>query len=101
MAQEMGYRVPEDLSIIGFDSTDFCEETRPTLTSVAQPLPELGEQAAERIVEKITTGHCELLEAMLPCYLDVRGSTSPIGQPSQVGPPIPSFDERSFTPSSR
>ena len=74
--QTVGIRVPEDLSFVGFDSTDFCELQRPALTSVSQPLIGLGEAAVERLVE-IMRGDTEVKsETVLPCGLDVRKSTA-------------------------
>jgi LacI family transcriptional regulator len=82
LAQEQGHRVPEDLSIVGFDSTAFCEETRPSLTSISQPLYKIGEQAAEQLIELLTKGFCDPLELVLPCGLDIRGSTM---SPASIG----------------
>jgi DNA-binding LacI/PurR family transcriptional regulator len=76
MAQEYGHNIPEDLSIIGFDSTDFCEETRPSLTSISQPLFHIGERAAEQLIQLLAGGSCDPLELLLPCGLDIRGSTT-------------------------
>lgn len=75
VAQQYGHRVPEDLSIIGFDSTDFCEESRPSLTSISQPLFEIGERAVNQLIQLLSGGSCDPLELLLPCGLDIRGST--------------------------
>jgi LacI family transcriptional regulator len=74
--QAHGIRVPDDLSIIGFDSTDFCELQKPALTSVSQPLIGLGEVAVERLVETMRGDAEVLIETVLPCDLDVRKSTA-------------------------
>jgi DNA-binding LacI/PurR family transcriptional regulator len=76
LAQAYGHRVPMDLSIIGFDSTDFCDEIRPGLTSISQPLFQIGESAAKRLIAILAEGSCDPLELVLPCGLDVRGSTT-------------------------
>lgn len=70
-----GIRIPEDLSIIGFDSTGFCDELRPRLTSVSQPLFDIGWKAAEQLLLSISGGQPDPLELVVPCGLDVRGST--------------------------
>jgi LacI family transcriptional regulator len=74
-AQEFGHRVPDDLAVIGWDSTDFCNEIRPTLTSVSQPLFELGGCATHQLIRLIAGEALSPLELILPCRLEVRGST--------------------------
>jgi LacI family gluconate utilization system Gnt-I transcriptional repressor len=48
-----GIRVPEDLSIIGFNDLEFCSSTFPTLSSVATPRHEMARRAAEIVLEVI------------------------------------------------
>lgn len=76
-AQRHGISVPYDLSVVGFDSTSFCEELRPTLTSVHQPLFELGKFAIDLLVQRMRGSECNPPEVVVPCGLDVRGSTAP------------------------
>jgi LacI family gluconate utilization system Gnt-I transcriptional repressor len=51
--QRRGIRVPEDVSIIGFNDLEFCASTFPTLTSVATPRHEMARRAAAIILEII------------------------------------------------
>ncbi len=51
--QRRGIRVPDDLSIIGFNDLEFCSTTFPTLTSVATPRHEMARRAAEIVLEII------------------------------------------------
>ena len=51
--QEKGYRIPEDISIIGFDDLPFCEISSPRLTSVRVPKQEMGRLAVRKIIEII------------------------------------------------
>jgi DNA-binding LacI/PurR family transcriptional regulator len=76
-AQKLGIRVPDDLSVVGFDSTSYCEELRPTLTSVYQPLGAMGAKAIDLLVDRIKGERTEPHEVVFPCSLDVRGSTMP------------------------
>ncbi len=46
-AKELGMRVPEDVAVIGFDDIKFAEVMDPPLTTVAQPLHEMGKKAME------------------------------------------------------
>ncbi len=75
-AQARGLRVPEDLSVVGFDSTAYCNEIRPRLTSVSQPLFAMGEGAIDLLVETIGNGRSSRLEVNYPCGFDVRESTT-------------------------
>jgi LacI family transcriptional regulator len=75
-APDYGVRVPEDLAVIGFDSTEFCEELRPTLTSVSQPLHLIGLHAVGLLIRLIDGAPVEELELVLPCGLDIRESSN-------------------------
>ncbi len=68
-------RIPEHLSIVGFDSTSYCDELRPGLTSVSQPLFTMGERAIDQLVRVISDDWSGPLEVVFPCGLDIRGST--------------------------
>lgn len=51
--QEKGYRVPEDISIIGFDDLPFCEISSPRLTSLRVPKQEMGKLAVRKIIDML------------------------------------------------
>jgi len=51
--RKIGIRVPEDVSIIGFDDIDISPLTYPSLTTVSQPLYEIGIRSAERLIKRI------------------------------------------------
>lgn len=74
--QSAGFRVPEDISIIGFDSTMYCELQKPTLTSISQPLTQMGALAVDLLVQVIDGEIPNPLETIVPCGLDVRASTA-------------------------
>jgi LacI family transcriptional regulator len=74
-AQKYGYNVPNDLAVVGFDSTDFCNEISPSLTSISQPLFDIGASAASQLMKLINGDPLDSLELLLPCGLDIRGST--------------------------
>ncbi len=75
-AARLGIRIPEDVSVVGFDSTPFCEQLRPSLTSISQPLSLMGEKAIDLLVERINNPSSLARELVIPCGLDVRESTS-------------------------
>lgn len=75
-ARKNGLRVPEDLSIVGFDGTYQAEESIPPLTSVAQPLQEMGRAALRAVLRQL---HGEALDSQrveLATHLVIRGSSS-------------------------
>ncbi|MDO5574363.1 MAG: LacI family DNA-binding transcriptional regulator [bacterium] len=54
--QESGYKIPEDVSIIGFDDLPYCEIVSPRLTSLRVPKQEMGRMAVRRMLEMIKYG---------------------------------------------
>ncbi|GGZ47466.1 LacI family transcriptional regulator [Streptomyces subrutilus] len=73
--RDAGIRIPEDVSVAGFDDLPFCGDTAPALTTVRVPLREAGTLAAH-----LVTGRRPLPPGgitTLPTELMVRGSTAP------------------------
>lgn len=52
-ANEKGMKIPEDISVIGFDNIPFSQTVFPTLTTVAQPINDMAELAVDLLIEKI------------------------------------------------
>lgn len=50
---ELGVKIPEELSVIGFDNAEFARACKPKLTIVTQPLEEIGKNVAELILKRI------------------------------------------------
>jgi len=76
-AQEWGLRLPDDLSIIGFDSTAQCLLTSPPLTSIRQPIREIADCAADILVRRIRGEAVEETHRLFTPTLDERGSCAP------------------------
>ena len=55
--RDAGYRIPEDVSIIGFDDMPNCEYITPPLTTIQVPIQFMGEIATVRIIQLIE-GQC-------------------------------------------
>lgn len=73
--REMGWRVPEDVALVGFDNWDvMAASCRPPLTTIDMNLTELGRLAATLLLHAIE-GHPEAGVHELPCQLVVREST--------------------------
>lgn len=79
-----GFSLPDDLSIVGFDSSEVCERSNPPLTSVRQPVYEMGYAAARKLIAKIRSEDDSSSPSIYPLTLDVRGSTLAPKQPSSM-----------------
>jgi len=72
-----GLRIPQDISIVGFDSTSACLNVDPPLTSVQQPIIAMARRATRILVSMIADKGFTPQQIVFPPQLDVRGSTSP------------------------
>ncbi|WP_034336827.1 LacI family DNA-binding transcriptional regulator [Deinococcus misasensis] len=81
MAQDLGFRVPQDVSIVGFDDLPIAAASRPALTTVHQPLQRMGEVAVQMLVALIE-GHTPEQPGPFPTELVVRESTAPPQTPA-------------------
>lgn len=74
-AEDSGYRVPEDISVMGFDDIPIAGAYRPGITTVRQPVHELGVQAAQMLLQQIRQKEGYVKEArILPHEIIARGS---------------------------
>jgi LacI family transcriptional regulator len=70
-----GLRVPEDVSIVGFDDIPQAASVRPALTTVRQPLEQMGRVATQMLLDLLKNPDKEITRIELPTELIVRGST--------------------------
>jgi LacI family transcriptional regulator len=77
-AAARGLRVPDDLSVTGFDDIDVSRATTPRLTTVRQPLQEMGRTAVTMLMRQLDGHPHEALSMELETRLIVRGSTGPV-----------------------
>lgn len=75
-AQGQGLSVPGDLSVVGFDDNPAAKTCRPGLTTVRQPLEEMGSTAVELLVEKIASPARSARHATVPYEIIVRNSVA-------------------------
>lgn len=80
--EQFGVAVPDDVSIVGFDSSPLCEETRPRLTSVNQPVERMAFEATSHLISLIHSAEAgspasASTSTLYDCGLDIRESTSP------------------------
>ncbi len=75
---ESNLKIPEDISIVGFDNISFARLISPQLTTVSQPIYSMGEIAADLLIKNIKEGSKPVKQSIvLPTSLIVRGSTAP------------------------
>lgn len=74
-AKELGLRVPEDVSIVGFDNTILATVTDPQLTTVAQPIEHMGKQAVNLLMQDLEAEGAAKSRIVVRPELVVRGST--------------------------
>jgi LacI family transcriptional regulator len=76
-ARARGLRVPEDLSVVGFDDVEHATIVTPALTTVRQPLAEMGRTGVSLLMRLLEGKSFETLHVELATRLVVRDSTAP------------------------
>jgi LacI family transcriptional regulator, repressor for deo operon, udp, cdd, tsx, nupC, and nupG len=72
-----GFRIPQDISVVGFDGVEYADYCEPTLTTVSQPRHAIGARAALLLVQAMTaTADLPDVRVTLDAKLLVRGSTA-------------------------
>lgn len=72
---DKGITVPEDISIIGYDDIDFAKYMNPALTTIAQPMDDIGKVALKLIIEKVEGLSSKTEKIELPTQIIVRETT--------------------------
>jgi LacI family transcriptional regulator len=86
-ARARGIRVPEDLSVVGFDDTVEASVVTPGLTTVRQPLAEMGRMAVSLLLRLVEGQRIEAMRVELATKLVVRDSTAPPARDAGSPPP--------------
>ena len=76
-AKRLGLRVPQDLSVVGFDDIQFAEYCDPPLTTISQPRYEIGRQAMLMMLELLRGHDVQAGSRLLETKLIVRESAAP------------------------
>jgi LacI family transcriptional regulator len=85
--QDSGLRIPEEVSVVGFDDIQAAAYTNPTLTTVRQPLAKMGEIAARTLLERIEERGEYVPEIAIEPELVLRESTAPVRTEIPPRPP--------------
>lgn len=75
--RELGVRVPDDVSVIGFDDIVGADLFDPPLSAICQPIFDIGQRAIELLVRRVMAPDAPLEEVVLEPRLVLRGSTAP------------------------
>ena len=74
-AQDAGVKVPEDLQIISFNNTRLVEMVRPQLSSVIQPLYDIGAVGMRLLTKYMNDEEIENPNVILPHRIEYRGTS--------------------------
>lgn len=73
--RDVGLAVPDDVAVMGFDNIQLCTMVQPELSTVAQPMHELGVTAAKLLMQRMRQPEAEVDGVILSHELVIRGST--------------------------
>ncbi|MCC3357983.1 catabolite control protein A [Bacillus sp. REN16] len=74
-AQDLGYSIPDDIEVIGFDNTRLALMVRPQLTSVVQPMYDIGAVAMRLLTKFMNKENVDEQIVVLPHRIEFRNST--------------------------
>ncbi len=77
---EFGLRVPEDLSVVGYDNTAPSGWPRHSLTTVDQSLETMAALAVELLVNKVSGEEVDVRRILVPAHLVARQTTRPLSR---------------------
>lgn len=84
-AHEAGVRIPQDMSLVGFDDIELAHFTSPALTTVVQPKHRMGVMAVDMLLERIQSKREQSRQVLLQPTLVVRASSGPAPRTPQKG----------------
>jgi LacI family repressor for deo operon, udp, cdd, tsx, nupC, and nupG len=73
-----GIRIPDDMSVTGFDDIAYAKYCDPSLTTISQPAEEMGKMAMDMLLRIIEGEPLSQTECVLPTEFIIRKSTSPV-----------------------
>ncbi|MCK9524842.1 MAG: LacI family transcriptional regulator [Limnochordia bacterium] len=74
----LGLKVPEDISVIGYDDRDVARFLKPSLTTVRLPMADIGSAAVKMLIDCLDHGEARIDSIYVPCQLIVRESSGAV-----------------------
>ena len=74
--EELGVRIPDDVSVVGYDDVRYAHLLRVPLTTVSQPCEQIGRAAAQLMLERIAHPDLPARETLVTPSLAIRESVS-------------------------
>jgi LacI family transcriptional regulator len=85
--QALNIAFPEEISIIGFEHSEWMTAFRPYITSMCQPLDEMANQSWRLLQRRITGASSAPERVLLPCVFSIRESARPLVEMRATGMP--------------
>ncbi|TAE91384.1 MAG: LacI family transcriptional regulator, partial [Runella slithyformis] len=73
--KQRGLRIPADVAVVSFNNEPTCDYLTPSLTSVSQPIQDMGREAVRLLLKQLDTDNLLPETTILPTQLVVRGSS--------------------------
>ena len=73
----LGFSIPGDISVMGFDNISYSQYCYPALTTIAQPMAEIGAACMELLLPQLEGEKMQECNRVLPHKLVIRKSTAP------------------------
>ncbi|MFA6278397.1 MAG: substrate-binding domain-containing protein, partial [Pedobacter sp.] len=73
--QGLGYRIPQDVAVIGYNNEPVSKVVSPTLTTIMQPSYEVGKIATQLLIDEIEHDNKEFVDQVLNSELIIRSSS--------------------------
>lgn len=80
LLHKLGFKIPEDIALLGFSNIDLAEVLNPSLSAVSQPGFEMGKKATEMLISMIESKRpvTEFEKVILPTEVTIRNSSTPV-----------------------
>jgi LacI family transcriptional regulator len=75
--RDAGLRLPDDVAVVGFDDIPLAAHTDPPLTTIRQPMRQMGETAARLLLSQLDGASLPAVPQTIPTTLIIRGSSAP------------------------